>query len=116
MNKGEGGRAVGRFRGSPMKPRRGAQEEIDRIQKKREREREDEEIEGGGEVYDISKGHFFFSPSFHHFHKRVKNGRTAGRVGPRKSGKDKKVKQKADYVTPGMKYGVGKGGVSGQTQ
>lgn len=35
---------------------------------------------------------------------------------PRKSGKDKKVKQKADYVTPGMKYGVGKGGVSGQTQ
>lgn len=72
MNKGEGGRAVGRFRGSPMKPRRGAQEEIDRIQKKRDREREDEEIEGGGEVYDISKGHFFFSPSFHHFHKRVK--------------------------------------------
>lgn len=66
----------------------------------------------------ISKGHFFFlalpSP---HFHKRVKktDGQQAA-FRPRKSGKDKKVKQKADYVTPGMKYGVGKGGVSGQTQ
>lgn len=101
---------MGRFRGSP---RRGAREEIDRVEK-----------EEGGEVYDIyiyiyiSKGHFFFlalpSP---HFHKRVKktDGQQAA-FRPRKSGKDKKVKQKADYVTPGMKYGVGKGGVSGQTQ
>lgn len=80
--KNKGGTRVGRFRGSPMKPRRGAQEEIDRVHREREREggkgqREEEKFT----IYP--KGHFFFSPSFapcSRFHKRVeKDGRTAGR-------------------------------------
>lgn len=41
--KNKGGTRVGRFRGSPMKPRRGAQEEIDRVHRERGREGKDRE-------------------------------------------------------------------------
>lgn len=64
---------VGRFRGSP---RRGAREEIDRVEK-----------EEGGEVYDIyiyiyiQRPLFLSRPSFPPFPQEgEKDGRTAGRV------------------------------------
>lgn len=97
--KNKGGTRVGRFRGSPMKPRRGAQEEIDRVHREREGGRE--RTERGGEVYDISKRPLFLlallRPLFA-FPQEGGKRRTDSR--PRNSGKDKKVKQKADYVTP----------------
>ena len=105
-----------------MKPRRGAREQIDRVH----RGREGREIapRRRGQVYDIIQRPLFLRPfglpapgqpkdrrEKKHFGTR-ETERERERERERKRDKrvvegaeDKKVKQKADYVTRGMKYG-----------
>lgn len=105
-------REVGRFREDP-----GASDETAKrcsaTNRPRPEHRERERRSKGDEVYDISRGHFFSVLSVLPVEKKAREKRRISKLlHRRKRGRrveDKKVKQKADYVTRGMKYGVGTG-------